>query len=349
MSKPIKYFLKRLGIFLIPFYLVLIAFFILDPFKILYEYENYSNSFVQLNREVISSKIFLKNYDKYKYNSFIFGSSRTVAFKTWDWKLHLDSTAVPFSFDASNENIFGIWSKIKFLNDNHFKIDNVLLVICSDATFLSTTDLDGPLYIKYPKIAQTNYLHYYLTFISSWFDNIFFIKYMDYNLFGVKREYSKDIIEQGNIVYDPEYNNFFIAKSDSELCKDPDSYYVKLLEQNLFYIKKIPPMIETPQIDDNAVKILAEISKIFRQNNTSYKLVISPIYNTPKYNSKDFQTLVSIFGPENVFDFSGNNQITANYKNYYERSHYRPEVGKQILETIYAENAKSLVDRLTQD
>src|SRR5574338_965514 len=102
MNKQIKYFLKRVGFFLIPFFIVLISFFILDPFKILYDYANYSGSFIQLNRDVISSKTFIKNYDKYKYNSFIFGSSRTVAFKTWDWKNHLDSSSVPFSFDASN-------------------------------------------------------------------------------------------------------------------------------------------------------------------------------------------------------------------------------------------------------
>lgn len=349
MSEPIKYFLKRLGLFLIPFYLVLLLFFVFDPFKILYEYEDYSDSFIQLNREVISSKTFLKNYEKNKYNSFIFGSSRTVAFKTNDWKPHLDSAGVPFSFDASNENIFGIWSKLKFLNYNQIDIDNVLLVICSDATFLSTADLEGPLYIKYPTIAQTSYLNFYLTFISSWFDNIFFIKYIDYDLFRVGREYSKDVIEPMNIVYDPVHNDFFITKSDSELKNDPDSFYNKLLEQNLFYFKKIPTMIEEPQIDDNAVKMLKEILRIFKQNDTNYKLVISPLYNTPKFNNEDYKTLVSIFGTENVFDFSDNNQITTNYRNYYERSHYRPEVGRQIFEIIYSKDAKSRIDQLAQN
>jgi hypothetical protein len=145
------------------------------------------------------------------------------------------------------------------------------------------------------------------------------------------------------------YNNFFIAKSDSELSKDSDSYYEKLLEQNLFYLKKIPPMIEIPQIDDNAVKLLSDILRIFKKHNTSYKLVISPLYNTPKFNSKDFQTLVSIFGSENVFDFSGNNQITTNHRNYYERSHYRPEVGKEIFQIIYSKDAKSKIDQLAKN
>lgn len=334
---------------MIPFYVVLIFFFILDPFKVLCDYENYSGGFIQLNREVISSKTFIKNYDQYKYNSFIFGSSRTVAFKTWDWKTHLDSTAVPFSFDASNENIFGIWSKIKFLNDNHFKIDNVLLVICSDATFLSTTDLDGPLYIKNPKIAQTNYLHYYWTFILSWFDSIFFIKYLDYSLFGVPREYSKDIIEPRNIDYDPVYNNFFITKIDEELRLRPEAYYSDMIKNNLFYKKQIPPMIEKSQIDDKAIEYLHEISEIFKNNNTNYKLVISPQYNTPKFNIKDYDILIEIFGSENVFDFSGENTITTDYTNYYERSHYRPEVGRQIFEIIYSKDAKNKIDQLAQN
>lgn len=349
MSQPIKYFLKRVGLFLIPFYIVLILFFILDPFKILREYENYSGSFIQLNRDVISSKTFVKNYNEYKYNSFVFGSSRTVAFKTADWKNHLDSSAVPFSFDASNENIFGMLTKIKFLNDNNIKIDNVLLIICSDATFLSSSDLEGPLYIKYPGIAQTSYLNFYLTFISSWFDKLFFIKYSDYMLFHVSREYSNDIIEPRNVEYDPVYNNFSIPKFDEELSISPKVYYAKMLKQNLFYIKKIPPMIEEPQVDDKAISYLREIERIFDKNNTNYKFVISPQYNTPKFNSRDFEILINIFGSENVFDFSGENMITTDYTNYYERSHYRPKVGRQILEIIYSEDAKSKIDQLTQN
>jgi hypothetical protein len=272
-----------------------------------------------------------------------------VAFKTWDWKNLLDSSSVPFSFDASNENIFGMLTKIKFLNDNHIKIDNALLVICSDATFLSTSDLQGPLYIKYPDIASTNHLNFYLTFISSWFDKLFFVKYVDYKFFQVQREYSKDIIESQNIDYDTVYNNFFITKIDRQLKTRPDAYYSELLKDNLFYKKQIPPMIEEPQINDKSVEYLQEIAEILKSNTTNYKLVISPLYNTPKFNNRDFETLVKIFGSENVFDFSGENSITSNYKNYYERSHYRPEVGRQILEIVYSNNAKSKINQLTQN
>ena len=349
MNEQIKYFLKRVGLFLIPFYLILILFVILDPFKIIYKYANYSGAFIQLNRDVISSKTFIKNYNRYKYNSFIFGSSRTVAFKTWDWKNHLDYTAVPFSFDASNENIYGMFTKIKYLEESDVKIDNALLIICSDATFLSTSDLDGPLYIKYPQVAHTSYLNFYLTFISSWFDKLFFIKYSDYQLFNVPREFSNDIIEPRNIEYDSMYNSFSIPKFDEELSLKPDAYYSNLIKNNLFYKKQIPAMIEKPQIEGRAIEYLREIYRIFSNDKTNYKLVISPLYNTPKFNQNDLETLNEILGSENVFDFSGNNKITFDYKNYYERSHFRPEVGKQILEIIYSQDAKSKIDQLTQN
>ena len=108
-------------------------------------------------------------------------------------------------------------------------------------------------------------------------------------------------------------------------------------------------MIEEPQIKDKTIEYLREMAGIFKHNNTNYKLVISPLYNTPKFNNTDFETLVRIFGSENVFDFSGENSITSNYRNYYERSHYRPEVGRQILEIIYSDNAKSKINQLTQN
>ena len=272
-----------------------------------------------------------------------------LEFNEWDWKNHLDSSAVPFSFDAFNENIFGIWTKMKFLNDKSIKIHNALLVICSDATFLSTTALEGPTYIKYPAIAHTNYFNFYLTFISSWFDKLFFIKYFDYILFNVAREYASDILEPQNITYDPVYNNFFLTKSDEELSINPKSYYARLLEQNLFYIKKIPAMIETPQIDYKAIAYLGEIAGIFNEHKTNYKLIVSPLYNEPQFNRHDIEIMTKIFGEKNVFDFSGNNKITSDYTNYYERSHYRPEVGRQILEIIYSKDAKSKINQLAKN
>ena len=59
------------------------------------------------------------------------------------------------------------------------------------------------------------------------------------------------------------------------------------------------------------------------------------MYDQKKLNIEDLSILNALFGKENVFDFSGINQITNNLYNYYETSHYRPHVAKKIIDEIY--------------
>jgi hypothetical protein len=81
--------------------------------------------------------------------------------------------------------------------------------------------------------------------------------------------------------------------------------------------------------------MLQSISKIFRKHNTNFKIIISPLYDQVKIAPRDLNMLNKIFKRENVFDFSGINQYTSDFHNYYETSHYRPIIAEKILEKIY--------------
>ena len=50
----------------------------------------------------------------------------------------------------------------------------------------------------------------------------------------------------------------------------------------------------------------------------------------------EVEQLKELFGAENVYDFSGINKYTNNIRNYYEGAHYRPCLGRQLLDSIYA-------------
>ena len=52
----------------------------------------------------------------------------------------------------------------------------------------------------------------------------------------------------------------------------------------------------------------------------------------PEY---ELPLMQEIFGKENVYDFSGINEFTEDYHNYYEAGHYRPLLGNKLLERIY--------------
>lgn len=81
MKKVFKYLLRVL-VFLIPAWLLIVVYLITDPFKVIhtnspfYAEEGYLE--VNSNAGYISTMTFKENYSRYHYDSFIFGSSRSI-------------------------------------------------------------------------------------------------------------------------------------------------------------------------------------------------------------------------------------------------------------------------------
>ena len=78
------------------------------------------------------------------------------------------------------------------------------------------------------------------------------------------------------------------------------------------------------------------MAEVFQTHHTNCKIIISPEYKQIRLNPADVEQLKEIFGAENVYDFSGINKYTNNIRNYYEGSHYRPCLGRQLLDSVYA-------------
>ena len=83
------------------------------------------------------------------------------------------------------------------------------------------------------------------------------------------------------------------------------------------------------------LRLLKSIKAVFEKDKTNYEIVISPVYDQQRLNTKDLNQLQEIFGKEYVHDFSGKNSITDNVYNYYETSHYLPSVADTIMKIIY--------------
>lgn len=120
---------------------------------------------------------------------------------------------------------------------------------------------------------------------------------------------------------------------------DPQYYYTNLARQHNPYYK-FPhrdsiERIREPILEEKSVRLLSDIHRLFVRGNTNYKIVVSPLYDQIKLNPHDKKKLDSIFGENNVFDFSGINEFTKDSLNYYEASHYRPHVAKRLYKIIY--------------
>ncbi len=321
--------------------LLLAGYVVFDPFKVLYKYEDYSFSRIYYNRDYVSTEMFLKNKERYQYNSYIFGSSRTIAFKPSSWKRFLNEKDNPFLFDASAETLFGIYRKLLFLDSINARIDNAFILICRDATFADVDNPDSHLYIKHPLVSGSSRIKFYFTFLNAYFDPKFLIAYYTYLITHRITPFMEVYLDKRNIWQDPVTNDIKLLDIDSEIALNEDSYYKK--RQIIFFDRQSYKTVVTDCIKDRHLFMLKEIHRILTRHNTKYRVVVSPLYDQVPLSKNDHNKFLELFG-SNFYDFSGKNMFTDSIRNYYESSHYRPEVGNNIFGIVYG---KHLVNRVS--
>lgn len=327
----LKIFVYKAILFVLPLLMVLAAFIITDPFLIIYQYNDYTKTYHPVtNKDFISGETYINKRKKYHYNSFVFGSSRTLAYPIKSWQQYLNKNAVPFKFDASAETIFGIHSKIKYIDAQKDSIQNVLLIFCPEITFATITDSEGILFMKHPKISGTSNFKFCAECIKSLFHTELLLYYG-----------SKPFTENYNYLYPDEAgakldtitNDLVMQLWETELRKDEKNYYEQ--RKGIFYQRDKQPTYHKPEITSKQMMMLKEMKQIFDRHRTNYKIIISPLYNQKEFNKTDIKILQAIFGVDAIHNYSGINDYTKKVENYYETSHYRPHVGEAIMSEIY--------------
>ncbi len=293
---------------------------------------NTHNSYnIAFNRDFQATELFLKNHKTQNYNSFIFGNSRASFYKVKDWKKHIHGNC--FHFNSNLESLFGIERKIAFLDKKEVHIKNALIVL--DASLLKKIDNSkGHLFIKHPAISGESVLDFYTEMFYGYFPEPIYA-YMHLFLTGKRKNYMSAYGITDNIwKIDLVTNELNYFKYDSILSKNSDSYYKS--RKKLFKTRTSIQQYSPATIGAKQKELLTHIKRTLNSHQTNCKIVISPLYNQLKINNKDVNYLNELFGAENVFDFSGINELTSDYKNYYETSHYRPHIAKEILLLVYA-------------
>ncbi len=303
-----------------------------DPFKVIRQYKDYSGLHVIPNRDYISTNIFINNYEKNKYNSFILGSSRTLAFNPISWQKYLLANDTPFMFDASGESIYGIYTKLKYLESKHIKIKNALIILCRDTSFQNTENHKGHLFLKHPATSGESNLSFQLEFFKAYLSPKFLFNFYSYKALDFYKPSMEGYIENRKINIDMLTNKITIVDQEIEITQNPVKYYAKRKE--VFYERSGEKIDTVQRIKKKQLFMLKEVKRILVINNINYKVVLSPLYEQIKFNPSDLLLLKNIFR-NNLYDFSGKNFFTENKINYYESSHYRTNVGDSILKIIY--------------
>jgi len=333
----VKKIIFKTAILVFPFFLVFIAYLITDPRKKIYTYDEYTFDYIMLNKGDVSTRLLLNKKDKQHYDSFIFGSSRSCATRSDEWRKYLPPQNVPFSYGSWNESLEGIYRKIRVLDSLQVPIRNALIFIDVTLTFEKNTEYD-PIDSDHYLISGIGKFDYYKSDFLEYLRNPkLIITSIDYYLFKTQRSYMNNFV-------DPKYGGLnpincdWRTKSEELIVQDSVNYYNRCKDR--FYERPSEQVYAAQSISKEMEEYLLSIHSIFQKHKTNYKLIINPLYDQVKLNTEDLNLLKEIFGAYRIFDFSGINTITGNIYNYNEDvSHYRIRTGDFLLKEVYADKS----------
>jgi len=330
-----RLFFKKILLLSAPVLLIVACYLITDPYKKLWKYELYTCNYIMLNRGDVSTRVYLNNKSKYNYDSFIFGSSRSTAHTSREWSNYLSGGNMPYSYGSWSESIKGIYKKLALLDSLNSRINNVFIIV-DDHTFTSYYSKDISSYDHYLISGESRLQYHLRSFLHYLTDPLLIVTSVDYKIFHKKRFYMKGFIDMTNDDLD-EVTNDWMVNSEKEILSDSAHFYGSC--KNKFYTRSRTQEFYKKQISEEEKIYLLKIKKILDNHKSDCKIVIAPLYNQKKFNPVDLSILYSVFHVENVFDYSGINEITNDYHNYSsDVLHYRKKVGNLIFKEIYNGN-----------
>ncbi len=326
--------LKKMILILMPLLIMLAVYLACDPFEVIHTYRtHYNDPRVNYNWDYNQTDTLIRNYDRYRYDSFIFGNSRSKAFFTGDWKGHIKGQK-PFHYAALAETLYGVEKKIEFIDRRKIHMEDCLLVF--DASLLAVTwNSTGHMFVKHPAISGESWTDFHLTFFRAFIDPAFFFTYLSHRLGGNTLQAGGKLLVSDAMRYDPVTGDLVQTERDRLIRANGAKYFANLavFYPRDFTVKRYsPPVLRGPQL-----ALLREIKRILTAQKTHYKVVITPNYDLNYLDRGDLERLQEIFGKDNVYDYSGINEYTRDIHNYYENSHFRPDVARRIMEEIYSE------------
>ena len=302
---------------------------------VIFHYDNFnSETYIQKNRDFISSEMLINNSKKYQYDSFVLGSSTSLPFAPSVWGEYIQTEQNIFSFDASAENIFGIWSKIKYLDQNGYQIKNILLVLERNAFGPFVNNV--PIFMKHPKVYHSSLINFHqLHFLA--FMELHFISYLFiYKATGKFYPFMSGLLIQGDYLYDTETNEFYNTSLWESIKQDSIGFYNQRIKSGCFPSRSGVYVEDVQSIKSEHVTMLKEIRSIFDKHKTNYKVVISPTLNQISFNRNDLLVLTKVFEKENVFDFTGINEYSDKISDYYDATHFKKYLADRMLKVVYS-------------
>ena len=328
-------FLRRIAfLLLVPLLLLAAVYFVTDPYKTLRPFS--LTYFDSTNRDYLSSELYVLNSAEHEYDSFIFGSSRGCGINTYHWLKYLPEGSSQFLFQAWSETLTGIDQKISYIDEHQGNLKNAIILIDIPGSFSRTQLSTKALAIKDPRFSrQPRWIYHAIQFYN-------FIQKPSQWVRAVKGYIHPQTPFVG---FDVVTNDWKNSNRERDLESIPERDSLGNLNRNakaaLFkdYVNNPNAVIPAGKdlIDGSILSVLTHIREVFQRQKTDYRIIITPgyCYKYPAISSRDLSILKSVFGENNVYDFSGRLDITSDYNSFSDPNHFGLRIGWLMIEEIY--------------
>lgn len=332
----------------VPLLLIVLGYVVADPFRVLRPTDPFwradDTMHVGTNKSMISTFQFDSRHKLYRWDSYIFGSSLSIAYRADDWAVFLPDTARVFHFDGAWETLRGIQLKMHYVVDQGEHIANALIVM--DVEIFRRDDIHHPapyLFRQPPQITpEHDLLQFHWSFFRQWLNREFLLAYIDLKLNGLQPymlQHSIFTTEQPD--YDPVVNEESYPFYENAIAADIDAFYARraqLFEGLPTEEHTAPPQLTADNpIAANNRRIIADMARLLRDEHTDFRIVLVPRLSLERINPADLRLLQDTFGADRITDLSGKNDLSTEPHNFYDGySHPRPTTCSQVLDSIYA-------------
>lgn len=292
-------------------------------------YKNYSwKYFFQMLGDVSTKKLI---HSTTKYNSFIFGSSRTCGLYAVYLQKKIDKS-VFFHYANWNESVGGIYAKMQLLDSLGYKMDNIIFYFDTDYTFQGDGRCINDHYLLTKESRYDYYYSHFKNFIPPYinherFNLLFFNKV---NPEAFPNWESDKITNDPQVIGDSLLKKYGYHNFDFKYNRKIDS----LKKIGFLYKRSDSIKFKDKQISKDEYVILLKIKSLLEKHQTKYYIVITPLYDQLKFDTTDLKAIKDVLGVKNVYDFSGRNMFTKNEFNYPDRHHFLPYISKTIADSI---------------
>lgn len=319
----------RLFILALPLILMAALYIIVDPFCVVGSYDVYRGGAMNPNRDYLSTEFLLQRRKTYSYDSFVLGNSRSLGVRSEDWVRYLPPGSNVFHYAAYSDPLMGIAEKLKLIDALGYPIRNCLVFFDYTSVRGVEDSIDPPLR-KHWRLSGANPIEFHLACFRAFY-GLRSLKIMQtwlpYAMLGPNRP--------KGLSFEPVHNDILMEHDEEQLALNEDAYY----KQNEPLFAPVAAEVGWGPIiyEEKQFAYFNMMKAILDKHHTHYKIVIPPSFDQVKLNPQDVGHLKRIFGADTVWDFSGRNAMSMNMRNFYDRNHFRPTLGREILKIVYPE------------